>query len=116
MAELTSADYEKKGNAQITLFNNVNLAGVTSATPGTTIDLGLFRYKTFFVEVTVNTGAVTVNIESSHDGTNWFDEVSQTSTSVEDFKFDFTNGIKWWRATTTTQSNSTVTVTVTGRS
>ena len=117
MAALTSAEYEKLSGPQITLFNNVNLAAVTSATPGTTIELGLFKHKTFFVEVTVNTGAVTVNIESSHDGTNWFNEVSQTSTAtVEDFKFDFTNGIKFWRATTTTQSDSTVTVTAVGRS
>ena len=117
MAALVSADYEELRNNKLILFKNVNLTAVTTATNGTTIELGLFQYKTFFVEVTVNTGAVTVNIESSHDGTNWFNEVSQTSTAtVEDFKFDFTNGIKFWRATTTTQSDSTVTVNAVGRS
>lgn len=114
---VVSADYEKLGAAQITLVNNVALSAVTSNTNGDTLNLGLFRYKTFFIEVTVNTGAVTVTVQSSHDGTNWFDEVAQTSTAtVEDFKFDFTNGIKFWRVNTTTQSDSTVTATVVGRS
>lgn len=94
-----------------------NLDAVTSATDGSTVDTRLFDKLTAFVNVSVNTGAVTVNIEGSNDGTTWFnlDSKTYTATTGTDI-FSYSSYIPYMRATTTSQSSSTVTVNLTGRS
>ena len=114
---MASGDQERIGNAQITLYNSTNLSSVTSATNGSAEDVGLMQDKTVFVNVSVNSGAVTVNIEASHDGTTWFNLDSKTYTAVTGTDiFSYNSFFKFVRTTTTTQSNSTVTTTITGRS
>ena len=93
------------------------LDGVTTATDGTIIDVDTFNAVSVWVNVTVNTGAVTVNIEGSYDGTTWFNMDSKTYTATNDTDmFAFNSYFPKVRTTTTTQSDSTVTTTITGRS
>ena len=114
---MASGDQDKLGNVQITLYNSTNLSAVTSATDGASEDVGLMRDKSVFVNVSVNTGAVTVNIEASHDGSTWFNlnSTTYTGTTAKDIR-SYVGFFKFMRTTTTTQSNSTVTTTITGRS
>jgi hypothetical protein len=97
--------------------DETNLDAVTTATNGDAVDTRWYKDKTVFVNVSVNTGAVTVNIESSHDGTTWFDLTTKTYTATTGKDtFSYTSFYPYMRTTTTTQSNSTVTTTITGRS
>ena len=74
------------------------------------------QIKTVFVSVTGNTGAVTVNIEISPDGTNWYNYDSKTYTAINrNDTWQITVHAPYMRTTTTTQSTSTVTTTITGR-
>ena len=77
----------------------------------------MYNRKSVFVNVSVNTGAVTVNIEASHDGSTWFELATKTysATTAKDI-FSYASYFPYLRTTTTTQSNSTVTTTITGRS
>lgn len=108
---------DKIGNAQITITDNANLSAVTSATEGSGFDTKKFANKSVFVNVSVNSGAVTVNVEASHDGTTWFnlDSKTYTATTGTDI-FSYNSYFPFMRTTTTTQSNSTVSTTITGRS
>lgn len=92
-----------------------NLAVVTTATDGPSIGMRDFTYKSVFVNVSVNSGAVTVNIEASHDGSTWFNVNSTTYTAVtaKDIR-SYSSHFPFMRSTTTTQSNATVTVDITG--
>ena len=114
---MASADLEKLGNPQITLYNSTNLSAVTSATNGSAEDVGLMRDKSVFINVSVNSGAVTVNIEASHDGTTWFNlnSTTYTATTAKDIR-SYTSFFKFMRTTTTTHSSATVTTNITGRS
>lgn len=97
----------------------INLNAVASATNGLKVDVKLLSTSTISVNVSVNTGAVTVNIEQSNDGTTWYPLDSKTYTAVtglDTFSFAEAEGFNFMRTTTTTQSDSTVTTTFTGRS
>lgn len=97
--------------------NDINLNAVTEATTGDTVDMRYYKQKAVYINVTVNTGAVTVTIQGSHDGTTWMDLNSKTYTSTIGYDvFHYTNYYPFMRTKTSTQSNSTVTVIVTGRS
>jgi len=95
--------------------SSTNLNAVTSATNGAALGTRDFKDKSVFVNVSVNTGAVTVNIEASHDGSTWFSVRTKTytATTAKDI-FSYTDHFPFMRTTTTTQSNSTVTTTITG--
>ena len=108
---------DRLASPQITVLNVVNLSAVITDTDGDAVDMGLFIDKTVFINVPVNTGAVTVNIEASPDGTTWFNLRSETYTSeVTNDVFSYFSHFRYMRTTTTTQSNSTVTTNITGRS
>ena len=94
---------------------STNLNAVITATNGPSIGMRDFIYKSIFVNVSVNTGAVTVNIEASHDGSTWFNVNSTTYTAVtaKDIR-SYSSHFPFMRSTTTVQSNSTVTVDITG--
>lgn len=97
--------------------NDVNLAAVISATNGAKLETRWYKDLTVYVNVSVNTGAVTVNIEASHDGTTWFnlDSKTYTATTGTDV-FTYSEHFTYMRTTTGTQSSSTVTTTITGSS
>lgn len=92
-----------------------NLDAVTSATNGSSLGIRDFTQVTVYINVSVNTGAVTVNIEASHDGSSWFELDSKTYTAEtgKDI-FPFSSHFPFIRTTTTTQSNSTVTTNIVG--
>jgi len=98
------------------LLNETSLSAVTSATNGTSVNTNFYTYKTVWVNVSVNTGAVTVTIEASHDGTNWYsiDAKTYTAATGKD-TFSYQEQFPMMRVTTSTQSNSTVSATITGR-
>lgn len=93
-----------------------NLSAVTSATNGAAVNTHQFRNKTVYVNVSVNTGAVTVNIETSPDGTTWFnyDSKTYTATTGKD-SWGIADQFEYMRTTTTSQSSSTVTTEITGK-
>ena len=98
-----------------------NLSAVTTATDGDSIDVDVYSSVSAYIEVTGNSGAVTVTIESSPTGTFGGEEVTldaktYTATNGAD-KFTYANGDsgRFIRATTTTQSSSTVSVIFTAR-
>jgi hypothetical protein len=90
------------------------LSAVTTATVGTAVNVERVPYLAFFVICTPNTGAVTITLEGSTDGTNYFtiDTTTLTSTTSSYYKEVTSNCFKQVRAKTVTQSNSTVTVTM----
>ncbi len=94
---------------------STNLDGVTSATNGPSLGTRDFTYKSIFINVSVNTGAVTVNIEASHNGYTWFAVSSKTYTATigKDI-YSYSSHFPFMRTTTTTQSNSTVTTEIAG--
>lgn len=94
---------------------STNLNAVTSATNGASLGVRDFTQITVFVNVSVNSGAVTVNIEASHDGSTWFnlDSKTYTATTPKDI-FSYNSHFPFIRTTTTTQSTSTVTTDITG--
>ena len=100
----------------IWIENVANLSAVTSATNGVAIETRWYKNISVFVNVSVNTGAVTVNIEASHDGTVWFnlDSKKYTAATGTDI-FSYSSHFPHIRTTTTAQSSSTVTTTITGR-
>lgn len=96
---------------------STNLDAVTSATNGSALGTRDFRSKTVFVDVPVNTGAVTVNIEGSFDGSNFFNLDSKTYTAeVTSDIFSYAEHLPSMRTTTTSQSNATVTTSIAGGS
>lgn len=97
-------------------INQVNLSGVTTATNGAAVFTGDHIDKTIFVNVSVNTGAVTVSVQASHNGTTWFSLDSKTYTAVTGTDvFSYNSYYPYMRTLTSTQSNSTVTTNITAR-
>lgn len=94
---------------------STNLSAVTTATNGASLCIRDFSKTTVFVNVSVNTGAVTVKIETSPNGSVWFERFSKTytATTAKDI-FNLTNHYPFIRTTTSTQSNSTVTTYING--
>ena len=103
--------YSKNKSGAVT---STNLDGVTSASNGASLGMRDFTYKSVFVNVSVNTGAVTVNIEASHDGSIWFNvnSTTYTATTGKDIR-SYSSHLTFMRTTTTTQSNSTLTTYIT---
>jgi|GEM_PF-1782542 len=94
-----------------------NLSAVTSATTGDKVDTRWYRRKAVFINCSVNTGAVTVTIQGSIDGTNWVDLNSKTYTATTGTDiYHYVNYYPYMRTKTSTQSNSTVTTFISGRS
>lgn len=97
--------------------NTTNLDGVTEATNGATIDMRWYSKSSVFINCSVNTGAVTVTIQASHDGTTWFELQAKTySAATGTDIYSYASYFPYMRTITSTQSNSTVTTTITGRS
>lgn len=96
--------------------NTTNLNAVTSATNGASLDLTLYNTKGIYIYVSGNTGAVTVTIQGSSDGTNWADIKSLTYTAEN--KNDVASTVAphtYMRTITTSHTNATVTTIFTGR-
>ena len=94
------------------VFNGPDLNAVTTATNSTSnFDFRGYRRITWFLNTTVNTGSVTITIQASVDGTNWFDVNSVTHTTVTNdvFHYGYNTYYPFMRTKTTSQSNSTVT-------
>lgn len=92
----------------------VLLDAVTTDTTSDTYDTRKFSENDVYVSVSGNTGAVTVTIQASDDGTNWvdIDAKTYTATNLNDiFRYD---AFSYLRVKTSTQSNSTVTAAVVG--
>jgi hypothetical protein len=97
-------------------LNKVNLNSVTAATVGETVDTRFVEKKTVYVEVSGNTGAVTVTIQHSPDKTKWYDLVAKTYTaSNEDDDWTYTTQLSYMRTKTSTHANATVKTTIIGR-
>lgn len=104
-------------SAQICVEETTNLDGVTSATTGNTVDTRWYDKKTVFMICSANTGAVTVTIQASIDGTNWIDLNSKTYTATNsNDTYHYINYYPYMRTKTSTHSNSTVSTTIVGRS
>jgi len=110
---------ERLADLNLYVINNVNLDAVTVATNEVAVDTRWYKDKSVFIEVTGNTGAVTVNIEGSPDGITWGYGLIWTKTYAaangKDSK-STADHFPYMRTTTTTQSNATVTTIITGRS
>lgn len=108
---------QKLSDASIFVENDTNLSAVITATNGSAVDTRWYRTKSVFVNVSVNTNTVTVNIEASHDGTTWFNLNSTTysATTATDIR-SYSSYFPFMRTTTTSQTDATVTTTITGRS
>lgn len=94
---------------------STNLDAVTSATNGPSLGTRDFKDKSVFINVSVNTGVVTVTIESSSDGSTWFEldskiYIATTATDV----YSYTDHFPFMRTTTSTQANATVTTKIVG--
>lgn len=98
--------------------NVTDLNAVTSATDGSGLKTEQYSHVTVFVNVSVNSGAVTVNIEASPDNSTWYslDSKTYTATTGTDVFVYSQEHFPYVRTTTTTQSSSTVTTTITARS
>ncbi len=93
---------------------STNLSAVTEATSGATLGTRDFTHHSVWVSVSGNTGAVTVTIQASHDGTTWFDLSAKTYTSANgNDVWHYTRHLPFMRTKTSTQSNSTVTTNIT---
>ena len=94
---------------------STNLDEVTSATNGPSLGMRDIIHKSVFINVSINSGAVTVNIEASHNGSTWFNLRSKTYTAItaKDI-FSYGSHFPFMRTTTTTHSNATVTTEITG--
>jgi hypothetical protein len=100
-------------------YITTNLSAVTVATNGTKVDTSMLSDSGVWINVSVNTGAVTVTIEASYSGAFAGEEVAldtktYTATTGTDL-FTYDAHFQFMRVTTTTQSNSTVTAVITGR-
>lgn len=95
--------------------SKINLSAVTTATNGASVGTRDYTQLTFFVNVSGNTGAVTVNLEVSPDASTWFSLRAETyiATNQKDV-FSYKSHFPFARTTTTTQSTSTVTTNITG--
>lgn len=95
---------------------NVNLDDVTSATNGDSLDVMKYEKLSVFINVSVNSGAVTVTIETSPDGTDWYelDQKVYTATTGKDI-YSYVDVFRFMRTTTATHSNATVKTTIIGR-
>jgi hypothetical protein len=94
----------------------VNLNDVTVATSGKAVDVRHLRKKTVYVNVSVNTGAVTVHIEHSPDGVEWFVLNEKTYTaSVENDDWTYDSHLSYIRTRTSAQANATVKTWIVGR-
>jgi hypothetical protein len=97
-------------------LTTTNLDGVTTATNGSSVDTSVYSKKTVYVVVSGNTGAVTVTIEHSPNGTDWFEYESKTYTSTNaNDSWSSSDYFPYMRVTTTTQSDSTVTAIIVGK-
>ena len=95
-----------------------NLSAVTSATTGDTIDCRWYNRVTWFLNCTVNTGAVTVTIQASIDGTTFFDVDAKTYTGAtgnDVHHYGYNTYYPFMRTVSSTQSNATVTTFVAAR-
>ena len=107
-------DYISPYSAQ--KLNVINLDAVTSETNGASVDVSDYKNKTVYVNVSANTGAVTVKIEVSPDGTTWWTEETTTYTSTTGLdSWSIMSHHPYMRVTTSSQSNATVTAYITGR-
>lgn len=97
-------------------FRDVNLDDVTSATNGASVDVMKYEKLSVFINVSGNSGAVTVTIETSPDGTNWYelDQKVYTATNAKDI-YSYVDVLRYIRTTTATHSSSTVKTTIIGR-
>ena len=113
-------DYNVYGTVDIgnlsDILDEVNLNAVTVDTDGASISTHLYGNKTVYVSVSANTGAVTVNIETSPDGTNWyiFDSKTYTAETSND-SWEIKSYFPFMRTTVTSLTDATVTTTITGR-
>tara|TARA_R100001530_G_C4289159_1_gene147573 strand:+ start:514 stop:852 length:339 start_codon:yes stop_codon:yes gene_type:complete len=108
---------EKLHDAGIFSDNITDLSAVTSATDGSGLKVAEYSQVTVFVNVSVNSGAVTVSVEASPDNATWFSIDSKTYTAVtgkDTFSYGYEH-FPYIRTTTTTQSASTVTTSITAR-
>ncbi len=116
---MASGDIEKLANVQISRILKTSLSAVNSATDGTIVDVGMLKTIEVFINISVNTGAVTIAIETSPTGTFGGEEVARetfTKTATTGtLEFNYAETAKFIRVTTATQSDSTVTATVSGR-
>ncbi len=109
---MTTTHYSR--NKMGSVFSD-NLEAVTTDTNGDKLETRDYHNKTVFINVSVNTGAVTVNIEASHNGTTWFNLVSKTYTAATGTDvYPYASHFPFMRTTTSTQSNSTVSTVITG--
>lgn len=98
------------------LLNEVNLNDVTTETNGDSVATKLYKNKTIYVNVSVNTGAVTVTIEHSHDETEWYAYDSKTYTATTGLdSWSTEDHFEYMRVTTTSQTDATVKAVITGR-
>jgi hypothetical protein len=98
------------------LYNGVNLASVTAATDGAAVRTGRMEKKMANVAVSGNTGAVTVTIEHSPDGSAWYELDSKTYTAVNEVdSWSYDSHFPFMRITTSVHANATVKGTITGR-
>jgi hypothetical protein len=107
------------GGSSKSVEETTNLSAVTSATTGDTVDCRWYNRITVFMNCTVNTGAVTVTIQGSIDGTTFFDIVSKTYTATtgnDVYHYGYNTYYPYIRTKTSTQSNSTVTTFIAARS
>ena len=95
----------------------INLDNVTSATNGNSINTEIYHLKSIYIEVSGNTGAVTVDIEASPDNATWYtlNSTTYTSTNSKDIR-GYVDHFPYIRTKTTAHSNATVKTTFTGRS
>jgi len=98
-------------------YSGVDLSSVTEATDGSGVHTEDFKSNTVFIEVTGNSGAVTVNIEASPDNSTWYSLDSKTYTAANGKDvYSYNDHFPYMRTTTTTQSDSTVETTIVGKS
>ena len=107
---MTHYSKNKSGAISVT-----NLSAVTAATNGSSVGTRDFTQASIFVSVSGNTGAVTVTIQASHDGSTWFELSTKTYTATNgNDVWHYSRHLPFMRTITSTQSSSTVTTTITG--
>ena len=97
----------------------VNLDGVTADTDGAAVDCSRYKDKSVHINVSVNTGAVTVKIEASYNGAFAGEEVELDSkvwtASTGTDLYAYTDYFVYMRVTTSSQANATVSAVISGR-
>jgi hypothetical protein len=96
-----------------------NLDAVTVATDGAAVDMQPYDDLSVFINVSVNTGAVTVKIEASYSGAFAGEEVeldskiwaAVTGTDL----YCYTDHLPYVRVTTSTHANATVSAVICGK-